>query len=99
MNYLINTLDTKGVDSHFKEGPVLALTTKLFVYATVNANTTRSFAFFGVFELVNKFTVNVTSDLSPVCVTRVTPTRLHKHFISVGRLAIMLNVLTSRVMG
>ncbi len=48
---------------------------------------------FGTCHILNNVNIKLTSTMYPVCVTRVTPSRVHNALISYGRFTVVFNVL------
>lgn len=105
VNYMLNKTFSNVFTSHLKHHGSLELTTMLFFLSTLNSCCPRFLFFrckgpgvslliaFGLCHILNNVNIKLTSTIYPVCVTRVTPSGVHKALISYGRFTVVFNVL------
>lgn len=98
MNYLYNTLLKKNFDSHCNERGIVFSSTIFFVISSLNYTLSNGLISLLIFHLVYKLNVKIVSTMTPVCVSRVSPTQLEKALISCGRLTVIVKVLVTCVM-
>lgn len=92
-------LFTNVLDSGLNHGHAVVLSTVLFSVSTVNYTMYTSFGRLIICHVIKNMNVNIISVMSPLCVSRISMTRCHKHLMSLCRLTIAVNFLKTCLVG